>query len=566
MSSMMFSLPLILASLPSVAAVTVPADVNSQLLSFQQETFGTPTLQKMSDRVTMAFSYDYANFTLIEGDDGVVVVDTGFYTNNAKRALADYQKLVKKPVTAIIYTHVHSDHRGGSPIFLAEAKGDIPVIAPAGWEERHEYDVSELRPMVVKRALSQFGMLLEDGVEGTVGAGIGPITHINGASLFVKPNKTIFEKTKMTISGVELEFIPLPGDIESHMMVWVPKEKVLISGDLIGGTLPYIATARFEADRKAELFVSGLNRILEYDAKSLVPGHGRPLLGRDEIKNVITANRDVTEYLIDQITRYIAKGYTVETIVDELKLPPYLKNHKDLQPHYHTLAWLIRGLYVKRAGWVDDTLSLVKLSESEQTSRLIKLIGGKKTILTAAEKAIKDKDYRWAAQLADYVWTAEPENKEAIQLLISAYRGIANITNSANERNFSLTEISTLKGKIPWDKFLQKSTFNNQKDMDNERLLHFLKYQYKAERDYNFSGEIAVKIDGDEKTYLLTVQNGVLRTKVEKVPKGTSTITLNRLQLRQVVSSLSSLSAMYEQGVLRTSGDKTQLVKFINML
>ena len=59
----------------------------------------------MGTRVHMAFGYDYANFSFIEGDDGVIVVDTGFYSNPAARALADYRKLVKKPIKAIIYPH-----------------------------------------------------------------------------------------------------------------------------------------------------------------------------------------------------------------------------------------------------------------------------------------------------------------------------------------------------------------------------------------------------------------------------------------------------------------------------
>ena len=50
----------------------------------------------------------------------------------------DYRKLVKKPIIAMIYTHVHYDHRGGSPVFLKDAGKDIPVYAPNDWQKTEE--------------------------------------------------------------------------------------------------------------------------------------------------------------------------------------------------------------------------------------------------------------------------------------------------------------------------------------------------------------------------------------------------------------------------------------------
>jgi len=541
-------------------------EVNLQLDTFQKETFKKPELKKIGSRVTMAFSYDYSNFTFIEGEDGVIVVDTGFYTNNAKHALDDYRKLVSKPITAIIYTHVHNDHRGGSPVFMKQAQSDIPVIAPKGWQERHDYDTSPLRPMIVKRGLSQFGMLLPDGKEGTVGTGIGPITHMNGQSLFVLPNQTILDKTTINISGIEMQLIPLPGDIESHMMVWLPKEKVLISGDLLGGTLPFIATARFEADRKAESFVNGLNTILDYDADYLIPGHGRALLSSNDIIDVVTANRDVTEYLLDQVTRYIAQGKSVDYIIDVLKLPPYLENHKDLQPHYHRLEWLIRGLYLKRAGWVSDTLSLVQLTKSEQAKRLIKLLGGTSAVLEAAKKSIEEQDYRWAIQLADYIWTIDSTNQESVEILIDGYRNIANITMSANERNFSLTEVKSLSGNLPWNKFLAKSTFVNQKNLSNEKLLTFLKYRYKPEMNYGYSGHILIHVDGDDSRYLVNIVNGVLRVVQTDQVDIKDKVVISHLQLRKVVSGLATFSGLLKANAIEIEGDNARIETLFSML
>ena len=90
--------------------------VNAKLLSFH-ERFANPKLQKMSNRVYGAFAFEYSNFTFIEGDDGVIVVDTGWYRGGMTRALAEFRKISTKPVVALMYTHSHIDHTGASNTF-----------------------------------------------------------------------------------------------------------------------------------------------------------------------------------------------------------------------------------------------------------------------------------------------------------------------------------------------------------------------------------------------------------------------------------------------------------------
>src|SRR6266851_764578 len=58
---------------------------------------------------------DIANMTLVEGDKGVIVVDTLTSTEGARAAMELYfQHRGKKPVTAVIFTHTHTDHWGGA--------------------------------------------------------------------------------------------------------------------------------------------------------------------------------------------------------------------------------------------------------------------------------------------------------------------------------------------------------------------------------------------------------------------------------------------------------------------
>ena len=77
---------------------------------------------------------DIANMTLIEGDSGVIVVDTLTSIEGARAAMELYfQHRGKRPVVAVIFTHTHTDHWGGARGVLDDetlAGGKVPIIAP----------------------------------------------------------------------------------------------------------------------------------------------------------------------------------------------------------------------------------------------------------------------------------------------------------------------------------------------------------------------------------------------------------------------------------------------------
>src|SRR5947209_15063393 len=58
---------------------------------------------------------DIANMTLIEGDSGVIVVDTLTSIEGARAAMELYfEHRGRRPAVAVIFTHTHTDHWGGT--------------------------------------------------------------------------------------------------------------------------------------------------------------------------------------------------------------------------------------------------------------------------------------------------------------------------------------------------------------------------------------------------------------------------------------------------------------------
>ncbi len=113
--------------------------------------------------------FDISNMTLIEGDTGVIVIDPLVSMETAKAGLELYhQHRGKRPVTAVIYTHSHTDHWGGVKGVTTQAdvdSGKVPVLAPEGFVEAIAQENVLAGTAMVRRAQYQFGALLPKGVE-----------------------------------------------------------------------------------------------------------------------------------------------------------------------------------------------------------------------------------------------------------------------------------------------------------------------------------------------------------------------------------------------------------------
>ena len=80
---------------------------------------------RVTDGVYVAVGYALANSILIEGDDGVIIIDTTESQAAALAIKAEFDKITSKPVHAIVYTHNHPDHVNGSRIFAGDTEPEV---------------------------------------------------------------------------------------------------------------------------------------------------------------------------------------------------------------------------------------------------------------------------------------------------------------------------------------------------------------------------------------------------------------------------------------------------------
>ena len=221
-----------------------------------------PKVQKINDRVYALLgprgmpnkqNQGYmVNSTVIIGDKGVILVDTGFNDEIGKHLAKAIAKLTSKPVTHIINTHHHGDHTLGNIAF----KG-AEIIS-----------TQQCKALVEKTGYEYINI-----VQNLTGQKF-PNTKPVPATVTVAQET----RTERVIDGVKVVlWAPKGSHTPGDLMVYLPDDKVLIAGDiLVNETVP-----NFQ-DASVKTWINTLEAIQKIDAKAIVPGHG-PLMTKTDV-------------------------------------------------------------------------------------------------------------------------------------------------------------------------------------------------------------------------------------------------------------------------------------------
>lgn len=555
---------LFLVSSPSNFAVPKPSEekVNQKLMAAQSKY--TPQLMKLGERVHAVFGYAYSNYSYVEGDDGIIVIDSGWDTGQAKRSIADYRKITNKPVVAIIYTHLHIDHFSGMASIMEGQSSDVPTYGPEGWSRWYNESQSGAGAKMMQRAMTQMGAALPKGPDGDIGNAIGAPMMATGGAFTHRPNISVREPMDVTISGVRFKLIPADGDIPENLVIWMPDDEVVFAGDIpIHSTFPALETVRFEAERDPRALITTLEMILDLSPKYAVPGHGRVLVGKEDVLEVFSSGRDLVAFMVDQLDRLYVKGLSSDEIIDTLKIPAKLKNHPEFQPHYHRIEWMIKTMYFKRAGFVGETVDYLTLTNSEEAKRLVPLLGGPEQVKAHAKAAMQKGESRWAARLATYVMNVAPSDAEAIKIRQKAFLQIARTTESANERNYLLTAIREENGELDWKKMMAPSRFIAAGNQEAQDIHLVMKSRFRAEAADGFATTISVRIDGSKANTAYTVRNNVLFVEEGDGGNVDATVSLSRNTLNKIAANLTTWGEAYKSEDIKIVGGDKDKAEFL---
>lgn len=245
-------------------------------------------LIQLGERVYMGVGYDGSNAGMIVGDDGIVIVDGLRGVGAAEELMADFRKITDKPVKALIYTHGHGDHTGGASAFI-ENPAQTRVIARAHFKEELEGN-SPVKKILIKRNIRQFGRDLPDEDIINRGVAAGRTNTDRAGKGYVPPNETFEESLSLTIAGIDIELEAANGETNDELFVWLPTDKTLFTGDNYYKAFPNLYAIRGSQYRDVKSWGESIHRMSQLPVEHLIPGHTRPLSGKEKI------HKDLTNY------------------------------------------------------------------------------------------------------------------------------------------------------------------------------------------------------------------------------------------------------------------------------
>ena len=274
------------------------------------------TVTKLADGIYEIWHKDapsgfpQSNTVVIIGDTEVLVVDSCYLPSSAREDIAQIRQWTDKPVRYLLNTHRHGDHNFGN-VAYAEAFPGIAIIA----QTETAKDMARLEPITLAE-YPQVITIIEKDLETGKHLDGSPLTEndrrdlknakdgINAVWVEFRnlkpkfPNVTFDHELDVDLGNrqVQLKYLGR-GNTAGDAIAYLPKEKILITGDLVDHPVPYLGHG-FPVEQ-----IVTLKKMLELDADTIVPGHGDVLHDKTYVQQEIEFLEVVVAAVSDEIGR-----------------------------------------------------------------------------------------------------------------------------------------------------------------------------------------------------------------------------------------------------------------------
>jgi alkyl sulfatase BDS1-like metallo-beta-lactamase superfamily hydrolase len=552
-----------------------PASVNPSLWRLAQLSTHAG-LFEVSPKIYQVRGLDVANMTIIEGDDGLIIIDPLTMAETAKAALAlYYQNRPQKPVVAVIYSHTHVDHFGGVRGVIDEADvkvGKVKVFAPSGFMEHVMSENVYAGNAMSRRAQYQFGSLLPRGEKGQVDSGMGKSLPAGGTITLIEPTDLISKELETrTIAGIEVEFQLTPGtEAPSEMNLYLPQLRALCMAENATQMMHNILTPRGAQVRDAKAWAQYLDTSLaRYGDKSdvLFAQHNWPTWGGERIRTFLADQRDMYAFLNDRTLHLLNQGLTPMEIAENMqKLPGDLDQKWYTRGYYGSLSHNSRAVYQRYMGFYDgNPANLNPLPPVETARRTVEAMGGGAAVVEKIRAAMAKGDYRWAAQLGNQLMFAEPDNAPGRSAQADALGQLGYQSENATWRNMYLTGAMELRNGVPQHAGSSVSV-DMVRAMTPDMFFDYLAIRLDSEKAVGHDLTLNWTFEDQNKDFNLTLRNGVLTHRTGLNPAADASVSLSKSTLEQISLKQLDFPTAIQKGLIKLQGNGKQLGALLGSL
>jgi cyclase len=253
-------------------------------------------------------TFPQGNTTVIIGDREVLVVDSCYLPSAAREDIAQIKQWTNKSVRYLVNTHWHFDHTMGNGTYW-EAFPGLAIIAHAetakqiagynpGWFERFPKRGERLKA-ILEAGKDNNGKVLTEGDKKEYAeaiAGIAPVQEEFKTVVDRSPTLSFDSEMRIDLGNREVQIKHLGrGNTAGDAIVYLPKEKIIITGDLVVHPVPYMFGG-YPSE-----FAKTLRRMDQFGYEIMVPGHGE-LLRAEKGRNYTRLLIDLLETVTDRVS------------------------------------------------------------------------------------------------------------------------------------------------------------------------------------------------------------------------------------------------------------------------
>ncbi len=248
------------------------------------------SFDKLSDHAYAYTAEGDPNTGIIIGDDAVMVIDTQATPVMAQDVIRRIREVTDKPIKYVLLSHYHAVRVLGATAYEPEqiiARQDTYDLIV----ERGEFDKAS--------EIGRFPRLFQN-VE-SVPAGL------------TWPTITFTGKMTIWLGSVEVQILQLGrGHTKGDTVAWLPKEKILFSGDLVEfDATPYAGDAYFQD------WPQTLDNIAALNPEKLVPGRGAALQTPEQVQAGLAGTRAFVSELYASVQAGAAEGRDLRKVYEE---------------------------------------------------------------------------------------------------------------------------------------------------------------------------------------------------------------------------------------------------------
>jgi len=258
------------------------------------------------------------NSIVVVNEHDVLVFDTNVLPSSARAVLAEIRKITNKPVRYVVNSHWHPDHWDGNEVYAKEFP-NVEIIASAETRRLMENTMNvygKTLQAIIAPANKDMEEQLRTG-KGSDGKPLAEKDRHDIEDTFRKektfmaeyeemhpalPTLTYDNKITLYHGGREFRVMHFVGNTAGDSAVYLPKEKILLAGDLLTAPVP------FGADSHPRSWIESLKTLERLDVDVIIPGHGEAQ--RD--KKYLQLVRESLESVTDQVHEALRRGMTLE--------------------------------------------------------------------------------------------------------------------------------------------------------------------------------------------------------------------------------------------------------------